>query len=83
MINVHIVKRYLILADSEIVERYDCPMDPEHGRLFANLDVNDRVFTYCLYCKYKDYLGLSTLQKMSREVLKYDVESDLRHLSGL
>jgi hypothetical protein len=83
MINVYYVKRYLILADAEIIDRCDCPLDPEHGRLFANLDTNDKVFTYCIYCNYKNYLGLSTMQKMTKAVLEYDIDSDLRHLSGL
>lgn len=72
-----------MLADADIFDRCDCPLDQDHGKLFANLDLNDKIFLYCLYCSYKDYLGLNTLQKMARSVLEHDISSDLRHMAGL
>lgn len=72
-----------MLADAGIFEKCECPLDEDHGRLYANLDMNDKIFLYCLYCKYKDYLGLNSLQEMTRQVLSYDFNSDLRHLAGL
>lgn len=80
---LHLIKRYLMLADQGIFDRCDCPLDPDHGRLYSNLDMNDKIFLYCIYCKYKDYLGLNTLQDMAKKVLSYDFEGDLRHLAGL
>lgn len=80
---IHIVKRYLILANNGIVEKYDCPMDPEHGSLQPNIDLNDKVFIYCLYCSYKRYLGIETLKDMELQVIDHTLQSDLRHFVGL
>lgn len=81
--DLYFIKRYLILADQGVFEKYECPLDEDHGRLYPNMDVNEKIFLYCIYCNYKKILGLNTLQEISRQVLKHEVDSDLRHLAGL
>lgn len=48
----------------------DCPLD--QGLLFANMEVDDRLFLYCISCNYKMYIGLSLYKKMQEEVSKND-----------
>jgi hypothetical protein len=81
--NFNIIKRYLILADEEKIDRHDCPEEPEHGRLYANLTDDDKIFLYCLSCKYKIFPGYNSLKDMELKVIEHDVESDLRHIAGL
>lgn len=79
---LHIIKRYLILADQGFFPQFTCENE-EHGRLYSNLDLEDRIYLYCLFCNFKNYLGLNTIQDIVHKVMEYEINSDLRHLAGL
>lgn len=76
---IHIVKKYLWLAERNLVNPFLCPEDEEHGRLYANQDLEEKVFLYCIFCNYKNYLGYTTLKSISEQVLQEEIDSDLRH----
>jgi hypothetical protein len=76
---IHIVKKYLWLAEKNLVDPFPCPEDEDHGRLYANQDLDEKVFLYCIYCNYKNYLGYTTLKSISEQVLQEEIDSDLRH----
>jgi len=50
------VSKYLTLAREGLVPSMDCPLD--QGLLFANLDLKDEVFLYCISCDYKKYIDI-------------------------
>jgi len=43
-----------------------CPLD--QGLLFSNIDNEDRIFIYCISCKYKNYVGTALYSKMLKEI---------------
>jgi hypothetical protein len=43
-----------------------CPLD--QGLLFSNLDQEQKIFIYCISCKYKSYPGISIYKKMEEEI---------------
>jgi hypothetical protein len=58
------VSKYLTLAREGLVPSMDCPLD--QGLLFANLDLKDEVFLYCISCDYKKYIGTQLYNNMKR-----------------
>jgi hypothetical protein len=65
---INIVKEYLKLSKLNQVEPVLCENE-EHGTLYANLDKNDKVFLYCLACKYKIKLGIDSLEDIIKSVI--------------
>ncbi len=58
------MSKYLTLAREGLVPSMDCPLD--QGLLFANLDLKDEVFLYCISCDYKKYIGTQLYNNMKR-----------------
>jgi hypothetical protein len=56
------VSQYLTLAREGLVPQMDCPLD--QGLLFANEDMEEKIFLYCLSCDYKKYIGIHLYKKM-------------------
>lgn len=69
---IHIVKYYLKLADSGFFDPVLCEINEDHGRLFANIDDNDKVFLYCLACDFKIWLGINSIQDMFKSILIFE-----------
>ena len=66
MNEIQLVSKYIALSEEGLVSTLECPVD--QGLLFANLDVSDKVFIYCLSCDYKKYPGVSFFDKIGTEV---------------
>lgn len=60
------MSKYLALAKEGLVSSMDCPLC--QGLLFANMGDGDKVYTYCLSCTYKNYIGQGLYLKMLKEV---------------
>jgi hypothetical protein len=60
------VSKYLSLAREGFVEKMECPLD--QGLLFANTDLSDNIFLYCLSCNYKKHIGINMYNDMKRAV---------------
>jgi hypothetical protein len=58
------VSKYLTLAREGLVPSLDCPLD--QGLLFANIDMEDQIFLYCISCDYKKYIGTQLYNNMKR-----------------
>jgi hypothetical protein len=58
------VSKYLTLAKEGLVPSMDCPLD--QGLLFANMDINDEIFIYCISCNYKKYIGIKIYKNMEK-----------------
>lgn len=63
---IQVVSKYLALAKEGLVPQMECPLD--QGLLFANLDEDDKILTYCISCEYKAYIGINIYEKMKRAV---------------
>lgn len=59
---IHIVSKYLTLAEEGLVQKMECPLD--QGLLLANQDLDDQIFLYCLSCKYKKEIGYKLYNQM-------------------
>ena len=60
------------MAKEGLVQEMDCPID--QGLLFPNIDVEDKVYLYCISCNYKSYIGTDLYSDMKRAVDgKYNV----------
>lgn len=66
MNEIQTVSKYIALSEEGLVSRLECPLD--QGLLFANLDKEDKVFLYCISCKYIKYPGISFISKIQKEV---------------
>ena len=63
---IQIVSKYLALAEEGLVSRLACPLD--QGLLMPNLDIDDRIYLYCLSCEYKNLIGLEQYERIERTV---------------
>jgi len=52
---IQYVSKYIALSEEGLVPRLKCPMD--QGPLLPNLDLEDKIFLYCLSCEYKKFIG--------------------------
>jgi hypothetical protein len=68
---IQYVSRYIALSEEGLVPRLACPTD--QGPLFANQDLLDNIFLYCISCEYKKYIGLEYYDGLKRLVIKNDV----------
>jgi DNA-directed RNA polymerase subunit M/transcription elongation factor TFIIS len=60
------VSKYLDLASQGLVSKMDCPLD--QGLLMPNQDINDKIYLYCLSCKYRKEIGLDLYGRMEKVV---------------
>lgn len=60
------MSKYLDLAKEGLVPQMDCPLD--QGLLFANIDLEDNIYTYCISCNYKKYIGIQLYNKMKEYI---------------
>lgn len=56
------MSEYLTLSREGLVSEMVCPLD--QGLLFANEDIEEKIFVYCISCKYKNYIGSALYSKM-------------------
>jgi hypothetical protein len=63
---IQYVSTYISMSEEGLVEKLLCPVD--QSLLFCNQDLEDNIFLYCLDCKYKKDLGLTTYNKIVSEV---------------
>jgi DNA-directed RNA polymerase subunit M/transcription elongation factor TFIIS len=54
------------MSGEGLVEKLLCPVD--QSILFSNQDLEDRIYLYCLECKYKKNIGTSTYENIVRAV---------------
>ncbi len=59
---IQVVSKYLTLAREGLVPNIECPLD--QGLLFANTDMEDNIFIYCISCEYKKYIGMHLYKNM-------------------
>ena len=65
---IQYVSTYISMSKEGLVEKLLCPVD--QSILFCNQSLLDEVYLYCIECDYKKLLGLSTYQKIVKEVDK-------------
>ena len=65
---IQYVSKYIALSEEGLVSKIECPLD--QGLLFANLDMQDVVYLYCLSCSYKKTIGLDYYNQIKMEVDK-------------
>lgn len=68
---IQYVSRYIALSEEGLVPKLACPAD--QGPLFANQDLLDNIFLYCLECEYKKYIGLEYYDSLKKAVIKNDM----------
>ena len=68
---IQYVSRYIVLSEEGLVPRLVCPI--EQGPLFANQDLVDNIYLYCLECEYKKYIGLEYYSNLKKAVEKNDM----------
>jgi hypothetical protein len=61
------------MSEDGLVEKLLCPVD--QSNLFCNQDLEDRIFLYCLECKYKNFIGLDLYNRIFKAV-------ELNHVSN-
>lgn len=71
MMQIQYVSRYIALSEEGLVPSLACPTD--QGPLFANQDLLDNIFLYCLSCEYKKYIGLEYYDGLKKAVIKNDM----------
>lgn len=54
------------MAKEGLVSEMACPID--QGLLFPNIDVEDKIYLYCISCNYKSYIGTDLYSDMKRAV---------------
>jgi hypothetical protein len=59
---IQYVSKYIALSEEGLVPRLECPMD--QGSLQSNLDLEDKIYLYCLSCEYKNNIGLEVYSKL-------------------
>lgn len=67
---VQYVSKYVALSEEGLVPKLECPMD--QGPLLANMDLEDKVFLYCISCEYKNFIGISFYDKIVNMVNEID-----------
>lgn len=65
---IQIVSKYLALAEEGLVSKLDCPID--QGLLMPNIDINDKIYLYCLSCQYKNSIGIAEYERIEKAVRK-------------
>lgn len=63
---IQIVSKYLALAEEGLVSKLECPID--QGLLMPNIDIDDRIYLYCLSCEYKNLIGLEQYDRIEKAV---------------
>ena len=63
---IQYVSKYIALSEEGLVPRLECPMD--QGSLLCNLDLEDKIYLYCLSCEYKNNIGLEVYEKLVEAV---------------
>jgi hypothetical protein len=63
---IQYVSKYIALSEEGLVPRLECPMD--QGSLLCNLDLEDKIYLYCLSCNYKNNIGLEVYENIMNEV---------------
>lgn len=63
---IQVVSKYLTLAEEGLVSRLACPLD--QGLLMPNIDIDDRIYLYCLSCDYKNLIGLEQYDRIEKAV---------------
>ena len=63
---IQYVSKYIALSEEGLVPRLECPMD--QGSLLCNLDLEDKIYLYCLSCEYKNNMGIQVYEKIMNEV---------------
>lgn len=63
---IQYVSKYIALSEEGLVPRLECPVD--QGSLQSNLDLEDKIYLYCLSCEYKNNIGLEVYEKIANEV---------------
>ena len=63
---VQYVSTYISMSKEGLVEKLLCPVD--QSILFSNQSLDDNIYLYCLECKYKKNIGISTYEKIVRAV---------------
>ena len=63
---IQYVSKYIALSEEGLVPRLECPMD--QGSLLCNLDLEDKIYLYCLSCEYKNNMGIQVYEKIMDEV---------------
>ena len=72
IMQIQYVSRYIALSEEGLIPKLACPID--QGPLFANQDLLDNIYLYCLECEYKKFIGLSYYEILKSEVIKNDVQ---------
>ena len=62
MRQIQYVSQYIALSEEGLVPKLECPMD--QGSLFCNMDLEDKIFLYCISCDYKNFIGNSFYDKI-------------------
>lgn len=65
---IYVVRDYLKFCDMGFFDPVLCEIDPDHGRLYTNIDDTDHVYLYCLGCDFKIRLGINSIQDMAKAV---------------
>ena len=55
---IQYVSTYILMSREGLVEQLLCPVD--QSLLLSNQDLEDNIFLYCLSCKYKKNIGITT-----------------------
>lgn len=66
MQKIQTVSKYIALSEEGLVPRLECPMD--QGFLMPNVDLNDRIYLYCLSCSYKTTIGSNRYESIEKLV---------------
>jgi hypothetical protein len=59
---IQYVSKYIALSEEGLVPRLECPMD--QGSLFANMNLEDEIYLYCLSCDYKNTIGTEVYNRI-------------------
>ena len=65
---IQYVSTYISMSEEGLVEKLLCPVD--QSILFCNQTISDELYLYCLSCKYKKALGITTYQNIVDQVDK-------------
>ena len=65
------MSKYLALAEEGLVSKLECPLD--QGLLMPNIDFEDKIYLYCLSCKYTNLLGLEVYDNLRKQVEQHAI----------
>lgn len=72
------------LAELGLTKPIVCMSDPDHGNLYANINLEDKVYLYCLGCNYKIYPGSGfslLIRNKIRTVMKEVIDAELEGIA--